>query len=328
MKIMKITKIFTSLLLFLSLTTLVLFVNNSLVFASHSSNHLKEGLIADLYDPLLEIQETTKLPTFEQQQHGKASIEPGASNITSAIYFVIDFMKYFIGAIAVVMIIVTGIRLILARKKIDEVWPKQKEHLIMIAVGIVFIFIADVAVKKVFFGEVGEIYETEQTVQLAAEEGTLQLKGMYNVGMMLAGAIAVFMLVIAGFRLLTSAGNEEVQTKVKKQITWIVLGLLLIGIAEFVVQDFIFPEQGSKIPSAEKGKYLLVSFTNFISAFIAIAAVISGIYGGYLYVTAVGNEEKTGKAKKILLGVIIALVIALAAYALVNTVIQLEPRNP
>ena len=142
--------------------------------------------------------------------------------------------------------------------------------------------------------------------------------------MIIAGALAVFMLIVAGIRLLVSGGNEEAQTKAKKQITWIILGLFLLGVAEFVVQDFIFPKQGSEIPSSEKGQMLIKDFTNFASAFISIAAVVSFIYGGYLYVTAVGNEEKTGKAKKVFIGAIIALILAAGAYALVNAVIPLD----
>jgi cytochrome bd-type quinol oxidase subunit 2 len=280
---------------------------------------------SSLQKPLETIQSTTDLPTFDTNTHSKASIQPGASNITSAIYFVLDFVKYLIGAIAVVMIIITGVKLVMARKKVDEVWGKQKEHLIMLVTGLIFVFIADVAIRSVFFGVEGEVFESEAQAEAAAQQGVEQLRGMWTVAMMLAGAVAVFMLVVAGIRLITSGGNEEAQTKIKKQITWVVIGLFVLGIAEFVVLDFIFPEQGSQIPDDQKGKQLIVDFTNFVSAFVSIAAVISSIYGGYLYVTAVGNEEQTGKAKKVLLGAVIALVIALGAFAIINTVVQIEP---
>jgi cytochrome bd-type quinol oxidase subunit 2 len=309
-------KFFTSLLLFLTITSGLLVVK-----AQYNDGAFAQSIT----DPLKKIEETTQLPTFETQTHDKASIEPGASNISSAIYFVLDFMKFVIGGVAVIMIIITGIQLIMARKKIDEVWNKQKEHLIMIVTGFVFIMVADVAVRQVFFGVEGEVFESQAQAQEAAESGTEQLRGIYNVVLMVAGAFAILMLIIAGIRLLTSGGNEEVQTKVKKQITWIVIGLFILGVAEFVVQDIVFPKQGAEIPSADKARSLIVDITNFVSAFVSIAAVISSIYGGILYITAVGNEEKTAKAKKVLLGAIIALIVAVGAFAIVNTVIQLEP---
>ncbi|MFC1599817.1 pilin [Patescibacteria group bacterium] len=278
------------------------------------------------FDGYLEIIEgATELPTYDTLTHGDAIKKQGVSNITTAIYFTLDFFKFLIASIAVIMIIITGGRLILARKKIDEVMPKMKEQMIMLATGVVMIIVADVLVKNVFFGLEGEVYDSEATAQIAATEGTRQIKGFYNIAMLVAGALAIFMMVVAGFRLLVSAGNEEAQTKVKKQITWLVVGLFIIGLAEFVVQDFLFPDKGSKIPEARQGILMIVRFTNFTSAFISISAFIASMYGGFLYVTATGNEEKTQNAKKVLIGAVIAMVLGLGAFALVNTVIQLEP---
>jgi len=313
---MKIKKFLTSLVLVLIVASLCLaaryaFENNT-VHADFDTTFLTE------------IEKATDLPTFDSG-HGQAIQKAGALNITSAVFFVFDMLKFLIGGIAVIMVVKAGFRLVIARKKIDEIWPKQKEHFIMIAVGFVLIMIADIIVKRVFFGVEGEVFDSESSAQIAAGAGTAQLKGMYNAAFILVGVLAIFMLIIAGFRLLTSAGNEEAQTKAKKQITWIIGGLFVVGIAEFVVQDFIFPDQGSKIPSAQKGIKLIKDFTNFAAAFISISAFIASIYGGYLYVAATGNEEKTSKAKKVLLGAVIALVLGLGAFALVNAVITLEP---
>lgn len=313
---MKITKFITSLLLFLSLASIMLIIRMPLDEKVYAQN---------LQAPLEEIEKATQLPTYEYEPHDQSAVEPGAAEITSAVYFALDFMKYLIGGIGVVMIIYTGVRLILARKKIDEVWPKQKEHLIMIATGFVLIMIADFAVKNVFFGYEGEVFETEATAQEAAEAGTEEIRGLYNIAMMGAGVIAILMLIVAGFRLLVSGGNEEVQTKVKKQVMWLVIGLFVIGVAEFVVQDFLFPAKGEVIPEAQQGRKLIVDFTNFASGFVVIVSIVSSIYGGYLYVIATGNEENTAKAKKVLIGAIIGMIIAVGAFAAVNTLISLEP---
>lgn len=312
---MKIKKFLTSLTLALAITSLVLTVNLAL---NNNANAAFDGYLEV-------IEGTTELPTYNTLTHGQAIQKPGVSNITTAVYFTLDFFKFLVAAVAVIMIIITGIRLIVARKKIDEVFPKMKEQWIMLAVGIIIIFVADIAVKNLFFGVEGEVYDTEFSAQLAATRGTDQLKGFYNLAMLIAGVFTVLMLIIAGFRLVVSAGNEEVQTKVKKQITWLVVGIFVIGIAEFVVQDFLFPQKGETIPAARQGILMIVRFTNFASAFISICAFIASMYGGFLYVTASGNDEKTQTAKKVLIGALIALVLGLGAFAIVNTVIQLEP---
>ncbi len=313
---MKTKNFLKSLVLVLTLATLCLTIKH--VFETSIVNAALDTTYLD------KIQNVTDLPTFDSS-HGQAIQRPGVSNITSAVFFVLDMLKFLIGGVAVIILILIGVRLIIARKKIDEVWPKQKEHLIMIATGFVLIMLADYLVKRVLFGAEGEVYQSEASVQLAAGAATEQIKGIYNLAMILVGLLAVLMTIIAGFRLLISAGNEEAQTKVKKQMTWLIIGLFVIGVAEFVVQDFIFPNKGAQIPAADQGIKLIVSFTNFAAAFISIIAFIVSLYGGYLYVIAAGNEEQTTKAKKVLMGAIIALILGLGAFAVVNSVIQLKP---
>jgi len=313
---MKIRALLTSLVICLSITSFALTVKMSVehtTFAQFNENYLED------------IQSQTELPTFDSNTHANAIQKPGISNITSAIFFILDFTKYLIGAIAVIILIITGIRLILARKQIDDVWGKQKNRLIYLVTGFVIIMIVEFAVQKAFYGDYGEVLDTTSSAQTAAGEASSQLRGMGSVILMIASSLAVFMLIVAGIRLLTSAGNEEAQTKVKKQITWIILGLFILGVSEFVVLDVIFPEHGSQIPSADQAKKIVKDFTNFASAFVSITAVLSSIYGGYLYVVAAGNEEQTEKAKKVLIGSVIAIILGLGAFALVNTVIQLKP---
>ena len=138
-------------------------------------------------------------------------------------------------------------------------------------------------------------------------------------------ALAVIMLVYAGLRLVTSGGNEEVSGKMKKVITWAIAGMVLIGVSELVVKDIVFPEQGTQLPDVVRAQQLIVNITNFISGFITTIAIAMYMYGGFLYVTAVGQEEQTGKAKKVLFAATIGLIIAMAAFALVNTFIKLDP---
>ena len=69
------------------------------------------------------------LPVFGTAVHAEASYVQGASNITSAILFVVDLLKYVMGGIAVLVIMISGIRLITGVKNIEEVSQKQKENL-------------------------------------------------------------------------------------------------------------------------------------------------------------------------------------------------------
>ena len=66
----------------------------------------------------------------------------------------------------------------------------------------------------------------------------------------------------------------------------------------------------------------VINVVNFVLGFLGLLAVIIVIYGGFLYLTAMGNEEKTGKGKKSIMYAVIGIVIILISFALVNTVIK------
>ncbi len=266
----------------------------------------------------------TGLPSYDTNGHANASSEQGARNITSAIYYAGDLVKYIIGTLAVVMIIISGIKLVVAGKGSEEESGKQKENLKYALIGLVIIMVADVFVKNVFFGAQGEIYSSKTTIQEAAKAGSEQIKAIYRFMSYFAGAVAILMIVISGFRYMTSGGNEEIMGKTKKQVTYAVLGLVFIGIGELVIQDIIFPNQGSQLPDIEKLKHFIVNLTNFIAGFLSTVAFVMYMYGGYLYVTAFGNEEAAGKAKKIFTGATIGLLLALVAFAIVNTTVKFE----
>ena len=51
-------------------------------------------------------------------------------------------------------------------------------------------------------------------------------------------------------------------------------------------------------------------------SFLGVIFLILVIYGGFLWMTASGNEEQVGKAKKILKSAIIGLVIVIMSYAI------------
>jgi len=277
-------------------------------------------------DTIRDVGTPSSLPSFETGGHADASYEQGASGITSAILFIVDLFKYLMGTIAVIVIIASGVRLITATKQVEEVSSAQKENMKYAAIGLVIIMLSDTLIKQVFFGEAGEVFRSEADAQLAAERGVEQIEGLYNFMQVFVGAIAILVIVFSGVRLVTSGGNEEAMTKTKKQIQWAALGIVLIGISELVVKGIIFPEQGSTLPDVQEARNLIRDITNFVSGFIATIAIAFLMYGGFLYVTAAGREEQTGKAKKVVMGAVIGIVVAMAAFALVNTFIQFDPQ--
>ena len=259
------------------------------------------------------------LNKFENRVHPLSSVDPGADVITSVIFTVIDFFKYIVGGIAVIYVIVSGIKLITATNKIDEVAEKEKENIKYVIYGLILIITADELVTKVFFGDYGECIASASNAKECAKVGGSLVKGIYSLVLAIMATVAVFILVLASFRVVTSMGEEETITKQKKRIVMSIIGLLIAGLGEFVIKGVVFPDNGAKGINVAAAEHLVYNFTNFIAAFIGIGAFGVMFYGGYLYVVSAGNEEQTGKAKKIIINAIIGILIALAAFGVVTT---------
>ncbi|KKR25635.1 MAG: PKD domain-containing protein [Candidatus Peregrinibacteria bacterium GW2011_GWE2_39_6] len=88
--------------------------------------------------------------------------------------------------------------------------------------------------------------------------------------------------------------------------------------------DFAPPEKdgyASGITQTSSAREFIVNVTNFILSFLGLAAVIVIIYGGFMYVTAGGEQEKADKGKKSITYAVMGIVVVLISYALVNTLI-------
>lgn len=76
------------------------------------------------------------------------------------------------------------------------------------------------------------------------------------------------------------------------------------------------------LTSSSNVRDFVIRIVNFALGFLGLLAVIIVIYGGVLYVTAAGEDEKTGKGKKAITYATIGLLIVLGSFAFVNTVIK------
>lgn len=61
---------------------------------------------------------------------------------------------------------------------------------------------------------------------------------------------------------------------------------------------------------------IIAQIINYALGFLGIIAVIIVLYGGFKWMTAAGNEDKVGEAKKLFGAGIIGLIIIMLAYAI------------
>jgi hypothetical protein len=68
-------------------------------------------------------------------------------------------------------------------------------------------------------------------------------------------------------------------------------------------------------------KQTIGSLINVALQFLGVVTVVIILYGGFKWMTAGGNEEKVGEAKRLIIAGIIGLAIILSAYAISSFVI-------
>ncbi|MFA6305548.1 MAG: pilin [Candidatus Gracilibacteria bacterium] len=278
-------------------------------------------------NPLEKIGENTGLPSFNASgQHPDAPpdyAQPGVGTLTSPIFFALDMAKLALSGIAMIIIVVAAIKLISTTNEEDA--GKSKKTLIYAIVGMILIQLADIIVRKMFFGEQGEAFENIATTKLYAEQSVAQVRSVIGMVEAFLGIVAVLIIIIRGFTVMTSGGSEEELGKAKKHLLYAVAGLVIIMLSEVIIRGVIFPENGQALPDADVAKYIVVKIVNYAVGFISIIAFVVLFYAGYLYVTSAGNEEAGTKVKKIFTAAIIAIILAFGAFALVNTLIKFEP---
>ena len=142
----------------------------------------------------------------------------------------------------------------------------------------------------------------------------------------LSSIVAVFLLILAGYQLIFSFGDEDKISSAKKSAIGVLFSLLIIAIAQTflstVFGDIFKPESvafGAK--QISNLTVFIVDIINFALSLAGITAVAMIIYAGYKALLA--GEGDTGDARKIITHALIGIVIIMASFAITNVVYNL-----
>ena len=194
----------------------------------------------------------------------------------------------------------------------------------------------------------GGIDTTAQEAGLATTAQPTQIVGnVINVIMGLAGIVLVIILVYAGILYITSHGDEKKVGEAKKLIINAIIGIVIIAsayaLSYFIIAQlsqavsaFVEPtpvyaavnitgslddaakEAGFGTPQENKVSTIIARGINAILGLVGILFLAIIVYGGVLYLTAGGHEEKIKEAKRMLVYAIIGTLIVVVSYALTS----------
>ena len=107
-----------------------------------------------------------------------------------------------------------------------------------------------------------------------------------------------------------------------------VLSLFFVDITPALAQ----PDLGMENFAADLGlnaandsdpRDMIVTVVRYFMTFLGIIAVVVILYGGFMWMTAAGNDDKVAKAKTMIIGGAIGLIIVLASFAIVTFVVDM-----
>lgn len=247
-------------------------------------------------------------------------------------------LKYILGAMAVLFIIISAVKLIVAGDN-EEIVGKQKLAITYAIIGLVVIGFADEFGKVLTVACPPGTPECSEGGFLSSPQAIVQQSSIFNreVKIMitflkyLIGGIAVLMLVRNGIRFIALQGNEESVGIDKKNVAYTSLGLILIIIASTIINKTLFIVDTSRYPTTggidpainpDKAALEMAGFTNLVVSFTAPVAILVLVIGAIMYATAGGNEETMNKAKRMITLAVIGMIIIYGAFAIISTIIS------
>ena len=240
--------------------------------------------------------------------------------------------RWIIGSVAILFIVIAGIKLGIQGQN-EEVATSQKKNLYWGIVGLVIIMVAG-PLSEILDMQDGGILSDEYEIYYRAKLFDKQVHIIITFVKYIIGSVAVLFIIRSGAKLVLAGDSDEVLTNEKKNLMGGIFGLVVIMLADTIVNQVLFkvdaPDSGFTPGGQEavvtfdagRGIQEIVGITNFIVTWAAPFAVLALVIGGFMYLTAFGDEEQTGKAKKIIFNSMIALVIIYGAFAIVSTVIS------
>lgn len=249
---------------------------------------------------------------------------------------IIKNAKYILGAVAVLYIILSALKLIISQGS-EDVITKQKNAMIYGIIGLIIIGFADEFAKVMSVacapGEItcargGFLKDPNNIIQQAAlfkRETRIFITFIKY----MIGGVAVLMFIRNGLRLIGLAGNEESIGLDKKNLIYSSVGLVLIILASTVIDKVLYIIDPSKYTSAglapainpSRAVQEMVGFTNMAVTFVAPLAILMLIVGAIMYATAGGKEEQTQKAKRIILLSVAGMILIYGSFAIVSTIV-------
>lgn len=246
----------------------------------------------------------------------------GVEGFRKIVNILLSSMSFMLRAIALFILFAAGFVLVSAQSSVSEQAEKQKMNVLYVLVGLVVFGLASDFVYRYFFVAEGEYIFDEATAVLVASSLAQRIKQLLNLFLSFSGAGAILTLVISGMRGLLNPGNDEVIEQQKKILGYTAVGIIIIGLADTLVNQIVFPSGGYDGVNVSALEVQLRGLSNYLLGFLGVIAFVTFVIAGVVMVINFGNDDLVSKAKAAMKNVFIGCIVAFSAYTIVATIIR------
>lgn len=289
-------------------------------------------IVLFLLIPTTVLAQKTGLPIPDSYSYGDIIApdagQTGEEQAKSLIEGALRNVKAIVGTLAIVIIVLLALRMLLAQGNEEDI-KKYRTGMLWTIVGLALISLAaDVA--AILGPQDGGIIKDPNTILKRVQLFDYKVNIVITFIKYLLGSIAVAFVLRNGLRLVTISSDEENVTQDKKNLAASAGGLVLIYLGDVIINRVLYKVDKSAYPGVEgvqpgvdpaSGIAELIGFTNFIVYLTAPLAIGVMVAGGIMYITAAGDDDRMGRAKRMIISAIIGLIIIYGAFAIVNTFI-------
>ncbi|MBI2634456.1 hypothetical protein HYW82_02160 [Candidatus Peregrinibacteria bacterium] len=310
-------KVWKTILQFFMVTALMLFF-------VHAMNVVNAGPLADklIPDAARDIIGSSQIPSPPDNISGQEIVK-------LLIIRVLAYAKIIIGVIGILYLSILGYKLVTEGDNDETITTAKK--------GFVYTFVAFVIISM--SGEFARIFDMTESTIFQNPQEMLKRFRLFDREVEVfvtfikyaVGAYATLMLVRAGIKLVTTGGDDEERDKYKKSLMYNAGGLAVIAVGDIFINKVFYKINGNVYSGITgvhpqfdvvRGIEEIKGITNFVVSFVGPIAVLMLIVAAIMYATAGGEDERTEKAKRLLVSTIIGIFIIFGAFAIVNTVIS------
>lgn len=244
----------------------------------------------------------------------------GADCAVSLIQSVITRVQMIIGVLAAVGIVRNGITMVYSSQ--DDEQAKARKAIAGIGSGMILLFLAP-RLLEAFYTAGGEegVLSSQGAAAAGAAVLTEEILGLLNWAQVLVAVSAVTVIIAGALQAVVQFGGEDGSTRLKKTVSRVAMGLLIIILAEGVKAtmglSFFSP------PGAPNATILIGRGAQIMTSVLALSTLVALciiVFAAIMMIVTMGDEEQFKKSRSLIVRAGIGLIVILISWMVVSFV--------